>query len=80
MRPAQFAWRVIKALVPPLFLIVTVLGFIFAGVASLTEAAALGCMGAVILATANRKFNLIVLQEVMQTSTKLTCIVFVIRG
>ena len=59
MTTGQFAWRVIKALVPPLFLIVAVLGSIFAGVASPTEAAAVGSVGAVILAIANhRKFNL----------------------
>jgi tripartite ATP-independent transporter DctM subunit len=74
----QFAWRVVKALVPPLFLIVAVLGSIFAGVASPTEAAAVGSVGAVLLAMANRKFNLTVLREVMQTTTKLTCMVFII--
>ena len=78
MTTGQFAWRVIKALVPPLFLIVAVLGSIFAGVASPTEAAAVGSVGAVILAIANRKFNFTVLREVMQTTTKLTCMVFII--
>ncbi len=78
LSPAQFAWRVAKALVPPLFLIVAVLGSIFAGVASPTEAAAVGSVGAVLLAIANRRFNLTVLREVMQTTTKLTCMVFII--
>ncbi|MEW5911252.1 MAG: TRAP transporter large permease subunit [Thermodesulfobacteriota bacterium] len=74
----QFYWRVARALVPPLFLIVAVLGSIFAGVASPTEAAAVGAVGAVLLAILNRKFNLTMLREVMSSTTKLTCMVFII--
>ncbi|RUA02869.1 MAG: hypothetical protein DSY89_02035, partial [Deltaproteobacteria bacterium] len=67
-----------KALIPPLFLIVAVLGSIFAGIASPTEAAAVGSVGAVLLAIANRKFSMAVLKEVMSSTTKLTCMVFII--
>jgi tripartite ATP-independent transporter DctM subunit len=74
----QFALRVMKALVPPLFLIVAVLGSIFAGIASPTESAAVGSVGAVLLAVLNRKFSLSVLKEVMTSTTKLTCMVFII--
>ena len=74
----KLAARVFKALLPPLFLIVAVLGSIFAGVASPTEAAAVGAVGATILAIANKKFNLAVLQEVMRTTVRLTCMVFII--
>lgn len=70
--------RVAKALVPPLFLMVAVLGSIFAGVASPTEAAAVGAVGATILTAANRRFNLAILREVMLQTTKLTCMVFII--
>jgi tripartite ATP-independent transporter DctM subunit len=80
---AQFAGgklvkRVAKALVPPLFLIVSVLGSIFAGIASPTEAAAVGAVGATFLTIANRKFDLTILREVMIQTMKLTCMVFII--
>jgi tripartite ATP-independent transporter DctM subunit len=74
----QLAARVGRALIPPMFLIIAVLGSIFAGVASPTEAAAVGAVGATLLAIANKKFNLILLREVMQSTVKLTCMVFII--
>ena len=70
--------RVGKALFPPLFLMVAVLGSIFAGIASPTEAAAVGAVGATVLTIANRKFSLTILREVMRTTVKLTCMVFII--
>jgi tripartite ATP-independent transporter DctM subunit len=74
----RLARKVAKALVPPLFLMVAVLGSIFAGVASPTEAAAVGAVGATILTLANRKFNFAILREVMIQTMKLTCMVFII--
>jgi len=74
----QLLNRVGRALVPPLFLMVAVLGSIFAGVASPTEAAAVGAIGATGLTVINRKFNLEILRQVMETTTKLTCMVFII--
>lgn len=74
----QLAMRVLKALVPPMFLIVAVLGSIFAGIASPTEAAAVGAVGATLLTIVNKKFNRAVLREVMQTTLRLTCMVFII--
>lgn len=76
--PRQLAARVGKALFPPLFLMVAVLGSIFAGIASPTEAAAVGAVGATLLTMANRKFSVKILQEVMQTTVRLTCMVFII--
>lgn len=70
--------RVMRALVPPLFLILAVLGSIFAGIASPTEAAAVGAVGATVLTLANGRFNLRILQDVMRQTTKLTCMVFII--
>lgn len=70
--------RLAKALIPPMVLIVSVLGSIFAGIASPTEAAAVGATGAMVLAAFNRKFTLDILQQVMQTTTRLTCMVFII--
>jgi tripartite ATP-independent transporter DctM subunit len=75
---AKLLKRVAKALVPPLFLIVAVLGSIFAGIASPTEAAAVGAVGAMFLTMASGRFNMGILQEVMISTTKLTCMVFII--
>ena len=74
----QLAIRVGKALVPPLVLMIAVLGSIFAGIASPTEAAAVGAVGATVLTIANRKFNLKMLKEVMRTTLNLTSMVFII--
>ncbi|MBW1921929.1 MAG: TRAP transporter large permease subunit [Deltaproteobacteria bacterium] len=74
----DLALRVGKAMIPPLFLMVAVLGSIFAGIASPTEAAAVGAVGATLLTAVNRKFNLQLLREVMITTTRLTCMVFII--
>jgi tripartite ATP-independent transporter DctM subunit len=74
----QLAVQVLKALVPPMFLMVSVLGSIFAGIASPTEAAAVGAVGATLLTIINKKFNQAVLHKVMQTTLRLTCMVFII--
>jgi len=74
----KLAVRVAKALFPPMFLIVAVLGSIFAGIASPTEAAAVGAVGATLLTVANKKFNATILREVMHTTVRLTCMVFII--
>jgi len=75
---ADMRKRVLKALVPPLFLMVAVLGSIFAGIASPTEAAAVGAVGATILTAMQGKFNMETLMEVMKGTTHLTCMVFII--
>jgi TRAP-type mannitol/chloroaromatic compound transport system permease large subunit len=72
-----FLW-IGKALFPPILLIIFVLGSIFAGLASPTEAAAVGCVVAVVLAIFKGKFNLKMLREVNIATTKLTCMVFII--
>ena len=74
----QLAAMVGKALIPPLFLIVAVLGSIFAGIASPTEAAAVGAVGATFLTIINKKFSMSILREVMLTTVRLTCMVFII--
>jgi tripartite ATP-independent transporter DctM subunit len=78
LTPAILFRKVSQALFPPLFLMVAVLGSIFAGIASPTEAAAVGAVGATLLTIANRKFNLTILREVMHTTMQLTCMVFII--
>ena len=78
MPPGRLARRVMRALVPPLFLMIAVLGSIFAGIASPTEAAGVGAVGATVLTVANRRFNLKILRDVMQATLQLTCMVFII--
>jgi tripartite ATP-independent transporter DctM subunit len=76
---ARQLWKkTMRALVPPLALITAVLGSIFAGIASPTEAASVGCVGAVGLAVWNRRFDLNILKEVSRTTTRLTSMVFII--
>ena len=67
-----------RALFPPLFLMVAVLGSIFAGIASPTEAAGVGAVGATLLTVINGKFSLKILREVMHSTLQLTCMVFII--
>ena len=69
---------VARALLPPLVLMVAVLGSIFAGIASPTEAAGVGAFGALLLALSNQRLNMKVLQETMLTTTHLTSMVFII--
>ncbi|OQX01121.1 MAG: C4-dicarboxylate ABC transporter [Desulfobacteraceae bacterium IS3] len=76
--PMMLFKRVGRAMFPPLFLMVAVLGSIFFGVASPTEAAAVGAVGATVLTVANRKFSMKILQEVMFSTMQLTCMVFII--
>jgi tripartite ATP-independent transporter DctM subunit len=76
--PAELRRRVMRALIPPTVLIVLVLGSIFAGVASPTEAAAMGAFGAGILTILNGLFSIQILKEVMISSLRITCMVFVI--
>ena len=73
-----FLFRVIKAFVLPLLLIVAVLGSIFKGYATPTEAAAVGAMGATLLTILQGKFTWKVLTDVMRETTFLTCMVFII--
>jgi len=76
--PKELWKRIARALFPPLFLMIAVLGSIFAGIASPTEAAAVGAMGATLLTLVNGKFSLNVLRQVMHTTVHLTCMVFII--
>jgi tripartite ATP-independent transporter DctM subunit len=78
LTPAIMLKKFTRALFPPLFLMVAVLGSIFAGVASPTEAAGVGAVGATLLTIANKKFSMKILQEVMHSTMQLTCMVFII--
>lgn len=72
------AKKIIYAFVFPFMLILIVLGSIFAGIASPTEAAAVGAIGAIFLTILQKKFSLQILKDVMRDTTFLTCMVFVI--
>jgi tripartite ATP-independent transporter DctM subunit len=75
---AALAGRVVKNLIPPLFLIFLVLGTIFFGFATPTEAGAMGAIGAMALAIVNRKLTLTNLMSTMDQTVKLTSMVFII--
>lgn len=70
--------RILKSLLPPLLLILLVLGSILGGFATPTEAASLGALGAMLLALFNRQLSLKVLQNVMQDTLKVTSMIFLI--
>jgi len=70
--------RVLGLMVPPLALILVVLGTIFAGIATPTEAGSMGALGASLLALFNRRLNWPNLRAVMDQTVKLTGMVFVI--
>jgi tripartite ATP-independent transporter DctM subunit len=70
--------RVLRALLPPLILILAVLGSILAGVATPTEAAGVGAMGALLLAIGRRELTLSRLQEIMQGTLRISSMVFLI--
>jgi tripartite ATP-independent transporter DctM subunit len=70
--------KVGKVLIPPLLLIMGVLGSILAGLATPTEAASVGCVGGIVLTAFKRQLNLKILREVMITTTHVNCMVFVI--
>ena len=67
--------RVIFVMMPPLVLILLVLGSIFAGVATPTEAGALGALGAIGLAAANKRLSLSALKHTMDETMRLTVMV-----
>ena len=71
----ELARRVVLVLIPPLLLIVLVLGSIFFGVATPTEAGALGAVGAMALAAANRRLSWTALRDTTRYTTKLTSMV-----
>ncbi len=73
--------RVIKVMLPPLGLIVLVLGSIFFGIATPTEAGAVGSLGAMILAGFNRQLNWSALKQVCDATMRITTmVIFILIG
>lgn len=70
--------EIIKAVTPPLLLMLTVLGTIFAGVASPTESAAFGVVGALLLAVFNKTLSVEMLKYATLESVKLSGMIFMI--
>lgn len=72
-------WKVIfTTLMPPLVLIISVLGSILAGIATPTEAAGVGGLGAILLAASSKTLNKKNLTESVETTTEITAMVFMI--
>ncbi|MFT7879035.1 MAG: TRAP transporter large permease subunit [Sulfurimonas sp.] len=68
----------LKEIIPPLLLIGVVLGSIFAGIASPSESAAIGVLGAVLLAVGKKSFSLEMLRYAAIETVKLTAMIFMI--
>ncbi len=71
-------FEIIKAIIPPLLLMVSVLGSIFAGIASPTESAAFGVVGGLMLSSLNKTFSLNMLKYALSETMKLTGMIFMI--
>jgi tripartite ATP-independent transporter DctM subunit len=69
-------WGVLRAALPPAFLILAVLGTIFFGIATPTEASGVGALGATLLALFNRRLNLQVWRDVVRQTTITTSFIF----
>ena len=72
------ARALVRGLAPPLILIVAVLGSILGGFATPTEAAGVGALGALLLATSYRSLDLAVVKEICLATLKTTAMVFFI--
>ncbi|NNJ53030.1 MAG: TRAP transporter large permease subunit [Ignavibacteriaceae bacterium] len=70
--------RIFSAFILPSILVLAVLGSIFAGFASPTEAAGIGAFGAIVLSAIKKRFSIKTLKEVMLKTTSITSMVFLI--
>ena len=70
--------RVIKVLIPPLLLIIAVLGSILMGLATPTESAGVGAIGAILLAYSRKQINFNILKMVTISTAQTTSMVFTI--
>lgn len=74
----RVVWDVVVAVLPTAALILAVLGSIFLGFATPTEASGVGAAGATLLALANRRLNFRVLQDVVTQTTRTSAFIFAI--
>lgn len=75
---SRLGLRVMKSLLPPLALVFAVLGSIFFGVASPTESAGFGAVGAMVLAALHKRLDWQNLREAVRTTLRMTSMVFMI--
>jgi tripartite ATP-independent transporter DctM subunit len=76
---SRMSWAtLLHGLIPPLLLIMVVLGSILAGAATPTEAAGVGAVGALLLAAQRRELGLKRLQDILETTLEVTAMVFMI--
>lgn len=71
--PLRQKLRLLKGLILPAFLTVAVLGSIYAGIATPSEAAGVGCVGAMISAAVNRRFSRRMIKDALFQTMKTTC-------
>jgi tripartite ATP-independent transporter DctM subunit len=71
--PLKKKFVLLKGVIAPIILIVSVLGTIYAGIATPTEAAGVGCIGALIILAVRRRFTWPNLKNILFESTHVTC-------
>ena len=74
----EIVYALVKGLLPPVLLMIAVLGSILVGIATPTEAAGVGAFGAIVLAVAKRALSLKVVHEVAIATTRITSMVYLI--
>lgn len=77
-RAENYISKILKSFLYPMLLILAVLGVIFSGIASPTEAAAVGALGAILLTLLQGKLSWTLLSSVSKETTHLTSMVFMI--
>ncbi|MCB1947718.1 TRAP transporter large permease subunit [Nitrosomonas sp.] len=75
---AKQYWQAFMAIVPALTLVIVVLGTVIAGIATPTESAAMGAVGAIILAVLGGNLRVSILHQVAMETTKISAMVFTI--
>ena len=73
-------WRLLKSLVPPVLLVLAVLGTIFSGIAPPTEAAAVGCLASILMAIAYGKFSFALLKHASIETLRVSAFVVMIAA
>jgi tripartite ATP-independent transporter DctM subunit len=70
--------RFVKVVIPPVLLVMSVLGSIIGGIAAPTEAASMGALGSILVTAFAGRFSFQVLRETCQTTTKITAMMMFI--
>jgi tripartite ATP-independent transporter DctM subunit len=78
MSGGQLAWEAVKVVIPPLALIFAVLGSIFFGIATASEAGAVGAMGAVLLSILYRSYKWQIILDAARATANITSLVLMI--